>query len=184
MRFLIHNSLPPSIQSPRWESNPRCRHTRTAGSRYNTEASCEPKRLVGDSNPHRRVDNPVSCSLGRTSRSVFSSRLTQFSAWGGNRTHIATKAAVLQTAWRPTARPQALSGTRGSRTHIHRGLSSAAIPGLRIVPRPRRARKSFKRPVGLEPTHPPWQGGRQPLHHGRDSTGEWKRWGSNPHGPV
>ena len=22
--------------------------------------------------------------------------------------------------------------------------------------------------MGVEPTHPPWQGGRQPLHHGRD----------------
>ena len=29
--------------------------------------------------------------------------------------------------------------------------------------------ESTKRPVGVEPTHPPWQGSRLPLHHGRVS---------------
>ena len=26
--------------------------------------------------------------------------------------------------------------------------------------------------MGVEPTHPPWQGGRQPLHHGRINSSE------------
>ena len=66
-RYAGSRTVPRSHQSPRWESNPHVRHTKTAGSRYNTGASSE-------------------------------------------------------------------------------------------------------RPVGVEPTHPPWRGGRRPLHHGRVST--------------
>ena len=81
----------------------------------------------------------------------------------------------------------AVSSTGGSRTRIRQGLSLAALPvcvpcrkapctGLEPVSPARQAgrhtrfvtgRKFSERPAGVEPTHPPWQGGRQPLHHGR-----------------
>jgi hypothetical protein len=127
------NRSPISFQSPRWESNPRFRHTKTAGSRYNTGAS-------------QRVRVEV---RGREKPS-------------------------------PACSP---------------------TPTLTSTP--------SERPVGVEPTHPPWRGGRRPLHHGRVSTlcgsrarlgglrgrrphpksnrachRQWKRWESNPRRPV
>lgn len=52
-----HSSLPTpqsplSGQSPRWESNPRFRHTKTAGSRYNTGAIEQHPRASGGSRTH------------------------------------------------------------------------------------------------------------------------------------
>ena len=41
-----------SLESPRWESNPRFRHTKTAGSRYNTGANQQSAQW--ESNPHIR----------------------------------------------------------------------------------------------------------------------------------
>ena len=118
------------------------------------------------------------------------------------------RAAALQAAWRPTARPKAYrssirrSSTGGIRTHTHQGLSLVATTSWRTVPHKSRALggnrthtsviprrqaattsqgpytfsipqstlrdpQSEERPVGVEPTRPPWQGDRLPLHHGR-----------------
>jgi hypothetical protein len=122
--------------------------------------------------------------------------------WESN-PHCPQRAAALQAAWRPTARPKALS------IQWHRWDSNPQSPGfepgreadLRTVPRHRskapggsrthttaiprlqaattsQGRTPRERPVGVEPTRPPWQGDRLPLHHGRgrscDSPGSAK----------
>ncbi len=51
------------------------------------------------------------------------------------------------------------------------------------------ADRGVKCPAGVEPAHPPWQGGRLPIHHGHTSPGpdrrsrEWDQRASNPHRP-
>ncbi len=93
------------------------------------------------------------------------------------------------------------SSTGGSRTHTPQGLSLVAMPfAYRAVtiqsprwesnPRDRHTKTvgsryntgafTAERPAGVEPTHPPWQGGRQPLHHGRGSIAQSIRRGSHP----
>ena len=61
----------------------------------------------------------------------------------------------------------------GSRTH------ATAIP-RRQAPATTRGHHHPERPVGVEPTHPPWQGDRQPLHHGRGRSHQSIRRGSHP----
>src|SRR5262245_37012519 len=89
------------------------------------------------------------------------------------------RAAALQAARRPTARPKASPDRSGvarvgvEPTHLQ-GFSLAALPvgvPCRLYPEP---------PVGVEPTRPPYQDGRLPLHHGgiRQQSAQWE---SNPH---
>jgi hypothetical protein len=56
-----------------------------------------------------------------------------------------------------------LESNQGSRAPHARMLSATPHPDLQ------------ERPAGFEPAHPPWRGGRLPLHHGRVSSsgGSW-----------
>lgn len=78
---------------------------------------------------------------------------------------LPARAAALQAAWRPTARPKAVntgfrrSSTGGIRTHTHQGLSLVATASWRTVPH------NPEPSVGIEPTRPSYQDGKLPLHH-------------------
>lgn len=58
--------------------------------------------------------------------------------------------------------PEALGGNRTRTSAIPKRQAATTSQGRELCFRVRK-----KRPVGVEPTRPPWQGDRLPLHHGR-----------------
>ena len=113
-----------STQSPRRESNPHVRHTKTASCHYITRASTTYqldiiKSAQRDSNPHIRH--------GKAVRSHYIMGATIDSTSGGIRTRETTL-----EEWRVAATPQThqahrTSGSGGNRTHIY--LFKRQAPG-------------------------------------------------------
>ena len=60
----------------------------------------------------------------------------------------------------PTVAPPQSSRRSWIRTNDLRFPKPAELPNFPI-------RRMHERPAGIEPAHPPWQGSRLPLHHGR-----------------
>ena len=102
------------------------------------------KSVLWESNPPNRIGSPEPLPLGQGHMRKYEERRVKCESCGGrNRTCVC---AVNSRDPVPTQDPP------------HRGLNQTSNFPLET---------SKKRPVGVEPTLPPWQGSRLPLHHGR-----------------
>ncbi len=141
------------------------------------------QRKPWDSNPQVAVRPTVFKTVSSSGRmaSVFAS----CGSW--NRTNIETFRAF-HPAIRRSRRSICVScggrnRTCGTKINSPRPVptqDTASISSITMAVYPRRSQRiddersgatcSRKRPAGIEPTHPAWQAGRLPLHHGRDTT--------------
>ena len=97
-------------------------------------------------------------------------RLQNVSGDGGIRTHTVHVLSVATPAGWSTS-PAPLAGFEPATSTVTKWRALQTAPQGLVLSNPKSKisnPKSRERPVGVEPTHPPWRGDRQPLHHGRE----------------
>ena len=138
-------------KSPRWESNPRFRHTRTAGSRYNTGAFL-PEPPVG-------IEPTLPRYEGGRLPLQHGGRHSEFIPHPFDRERLAGVEPAPPT-WHADVLPLTPQARR-----FH--LISSFIPRPSSLPQ--------EHPAGLEPASPAWEVGMFPLHHGCTRTSGTRR---------